>query len=202
MLPKHLTQIQFPQQIESLPAKPLSAQFKWWKEERRGIITKLQNSFGSRAHVVGLAGHHHQTDPWTAGWAWGTWTAQPHHSPVQNQQGQGTRGSPKLTNTFCSTRLDESCFQAPLLALPGNNTLKDLRATGEHSKSEHVCTITPLLSTHQHCRKHGGKHGCASWRCTQTTPSRSSRNFHSLLQQHCWCLLESNGRWLELARPN
>lgn len=149
MLPKHLTQIQFPQQIESLPAKPLSAQFKWWKEERRGIITKLQNSFGSRAHVVGLAGHHHQTDPWTAGWAWGTWTAQPHHSPVQNQQGQGTRGSPKLTNTFCSARLDESCFQAPLLALPGNNTLKDLRATGEHSKSEHVCTIsafhTPAL---------------------------------------------------------
>lgn len=131
---------------------------------------------------------------------WGIWTAQPHHSPVQNHQGQGTRESPKLTNAFCSAMLDESCFQAPLLTLPSSNTLKDLRATGECSKSEHG--ITPLFSTHQHCRKQGGKHGCALWLSTQKTPSRSSRNFHSLLQQRYWCLLESNGRWLEQAGPN
>lgn len=159
---------------------------------------KLQNSSGSRRHAVGSAGHLHQIDAWTAGQAWEIWTAHPHHSSVQNHWGQGTRERPKLTNAFCSAMLGQSCFQAPLLTLPGNNTLKDHRGTGEHWKSERVCGITPLLS----CRKQRGKHGCALWLSTQKTPSRSSRNFHSLLQQHYWCLLESNGRWLEQARPN
>lgn len=133
---------------------------------------KLQKSFGSRAHSrMSLENR----------------AAQPHHSLAQSHQGQGTRESPKLTNTFCPAMLDENCFQAPLL--PGNITLKDLRATRECSKSEPVCGTTPLLSTHHHCRKQGGKHGCALWLSTQKTPSRSSRNFHSLLQKHYWCLL-------------
>lgn len=104
-----------------------------------------------------------------------------YHCPVQNHQEQGTRDSPMFTNVFCSAMLDESCFQAPLLTLPGNNTLKDLRASGEHLKSKPVCGITPLLS-----RPALQEAGWEAWVCfmvsTQKTPSRSSRNFHSLLQ--------------------
>lgn len=62
---------------------------------------------------MGSAGHLHQIDSWTAGQAWGIWTAHPHLSLVQNHQGQGTRERPKLTNTFCSAMLGKSCFQAP-----------------------------------------------------------------------------------------
>lgn len=94
MLPKHLTWTQFPWQIESLPAKPLSAQFKWGKEKKSGITTSC------RAHTGGSAGHLHQTDPQTAAWAWGIWTAQALPLPCPEPPRTGDKGQPNVHQCF------------------------------------------------------------------------------------------------------